>query len=183
MKKHLLILVTLGGAVACGGAQPQPNNPTTTAAHVEPAKKQAEPETPAPVAETPAPAAEAETPPAPEPPKQVMAEPCDGAWVCVSVSTKNKIEKRLTQLIGDPAFESTQSGMIDDARGPAKIDLDGKAYEIVLRRIPGGNQVVLRGGSAEVVLDKHKADDFTYVGVIATKGNDGAVLVDIKYMK
>jgi len=180
MIKHLLFLVTLGGAVACGGAQPQPNNPTTTAAVVAPEPKQLEP-APAPVAETPA--AEPEAPPAPEPPKQVMAEPCDGAWICVSVSTKNKVEKRLTQLIGDPQFESTQSGMIDDARGPAKLDLDGKTYEVALKRLAAGSQIVLKGGSQEIVLDKHKANDFSYVGIIATKSKDGSVLVDIKYMK
>ena len=182
MNKHLFLIVTCGWAVACGGAQPQPSTPTTTSAQVEP--KKAEP-APAPVEEAkPEPAAEpvAETPAAPEEPKAPRLESCDGNWVCVSVSPKNKIDKRLTQLIGDPQFDSTQSAMIDDARGSAKVELDGKSYEIALRRVAGGSQIVLKGGS-EIVLDKHKANDFTYVGIIATKNKDGAVLVDIKYMK
>jgi hypothetical protein len=195
MRQHLFVFVTCGVAVACGGARVQPASPTTTSAQVVPAQKEAEP-APAPAAETPAQApapgdeqpqaAQAEAPAAPEPAKAPALEPCDGWWVCVSVSPKNKIDKRMTQLIGDPAFESTQSGMIDDARGPAKLDLEGKTYEVSLRRGFGGAQIVLRradGASGEIVLDKHKGTDFSYVGVIAAKSKEGAVLVDIKYMK
>ncbi len=181
MNKHLFVIVTCGWAVACGGAQPRPQAPTTTSAQVEPKKAEPAPE-PAPAVEEAKPEPAAEPAPAPEEPKPPRLESCDGNWVCVSVSPKNKIDKRLTQLIGDPQFDSTQSAMIDDARGPAKLELDGKTYEIALRR-GAVSQIVLRGGAGEVVLDKHKANDFTYVGIIATKNKDGAVLVDIKYMK
>ncbi|HEY8079026.1 MAG TPA: hypothetical protein VIF62_33065 [Labilithrix sp.] len=183
MIKHLFVIATCGWAVACGGAQPQPATPTTTSAQVEP--KKAEPVAPAPpVVEEAKPEPVVEAPAvAEEAPKAPRLEACDGNWVCVSISPKNKIDHRLTQLIGDPQFESTASAMIDDARGSAKVELDGKSYEIALRRVAGGSQIVLKGGASEITLDKHKANDFTYVGIIATKNKDGAVLVDIKYMK
>jgi hypothetical protein len=180
----ITILVAIAAA-ACGGAtQTPPASPSTTSAPVETAPAKPALATP-PVDETPAPASEPEaTTPAPE--RTVAAEPCDGMWTCVKVplTGARKVEARPTQLIGDPAIESTSSGMTDDVRGPVKLDFDGKSYEVVLKRLPGDKSiVVLRGGGgAEVTLAKHDKNDFTHVGVIATK-KDGALLVDVRYMK
>lgn len=178
MKRSTLLLAL----VACGGGGANASPPAPP-----PPPPVASPEPPPP--EPPKPP-EPEAPPPPEtraatPPKEDAPEPCDAEWVCVKVLVDSrKTEKRTTKLIGDPKIEQTYS-KTTDGRGPVAFDFFSKgAVELALRRKPGNKSevVVKTPKGQEIVVDRHDGDDFTYVGAIAAE-QDGAFLVDIRYMK
>lgn len=181
MMNHRILFLIAFGAAACGSGNQEPAKaPTTTSANVEPAPKAAEP---AKTVEEAKPAEPVEVTPVET--KAATPDKCEGSWTCVSVplAGAKKVDKRETQLIGDPAIDATVSGMTDDARGPAKLELDGKVYEVAVKRLPGEKAVVvLRGNGPELVLDKHDSREFTYVGVIAAK-KDNAILIDVRWMR
>lgn len=177
--------------LACGAsATPQPASApassTTTSAAVSPAKAaspeptKAEPE-PEPAAAPAQPTEAAEAPAA-------APDACDGEWICLRVALdgKGKIEKRATRLIGDPAIDATWS-QNTDGRAPATFADASKPVELLLKHLPGKPgqhlaQIVLRTNGRETVIHKYDGDEFSYVGFIAAE-KDGALLVDLRYMK
>ncbi len=180
--------------VACGasGSAQQPANApasdaTTTTTTAAAAAKKAAPAPEAPKAEA-TPASEPAAAPVTE--AEAAPEPCPQDWVCLRVPLdgKGKIEKRATRLVGDPKIDTTWSANVDTAR-PGTFPQASKPVEIALRlpmSKPGQHlaQVVLKANGREIVLDKHEGEEITYVGVIAAeKEGDGAILVDLRYMK
>ena len=180
--KHITSCRALALALAaCGGATNTSSTPEPTPAAVPPPPRAAEPEA------KPVPAAEPtnDAVAAPAPPAEPTPEPCDGGWVCVKVSfDTKKVEPRETKLLGDPKIEQTWSKSSDGRT--ASFDAFSKGpVELTLRRKPGNkNEVVVKLGKGEVVIDRRDGtiDDFTHVGAIAAE-QDGALLVDLRYMK
>ena len=185
MKRDLVLFALVVSVTACGGATNTANTPettpTTTAATPPPQSVEPEPKaTPA-----PEPTNEAVATPAP-PPAEATPEKCDGGWVCVKVSLdKKKVEPRETKLIGDPKIDQTWSKSSDGRT--VSFDAFSKGpVELTLRRKPGNkNEVVVKTAKGgEIVIDRRDGtvDDFTHVGAIAAE-QDGALLVDLRYMK
>lgn len=178
---HLSFVPVVAALAGCGAtnANTTPAAPestssttTTTAAETEATPKTAEPElTPDPEPETAA---------------STGPEKCDDGWVCVKVSLdKKKVDKRETKLIGDPSIEQTWSKM-SDGRTVTFDALSRGSVDLTLRRKPNAkNEVVVKLPKlGEVVIDRREGtiDDFTHVGAIVAE-QDGALLVDLKYMK
>ena len=183
MKRISLGLAMAFALAACGGATNAASTPETTpTAAPTPPPKAAEAES------KPAPAPEPtnEAVAAPTPPAEATPEKCDGGWVCVKVSfDKKKVEPRETKLIGDPKIDQTWSKSSDGRT--VSFDAFSKGpVELTLRRKPGNkNEVVVKTAKGgEVVIDRRdgSVDDFTHVGAIAAE-QDGALLVDLRYMK
>ena len=186
----LFLTISLLGCGASATTQPAnaPSSSTTTSAAVspaatkpEPAKAEAEPA--AQPAEASEPTKAADTPETPAAP-----EACDGEWICLRVALdgKGKVEKRTTKLIGDPAIDATWS-QNTDGRMPASFSEASKPVELLLKHLPGKPgqhlaQIVLRANGRETVIHKYDGEEFGYVGFIAAE-KDGALLVDLRYMK
>jgi hypothetical protein len=198
MKSRItLALCVLTLASACAPAQREPAVDATTVtsatttrpahdARVAPvATENAEP---APSAAEPTRAADTAPMSTTAAPDELVAEPCLDGWVCVKLAAgARKLTRRDTLLVGNPSVPSTWS-KTTDGRAAATFDAYSKgAVQISLRRKPGNkNEVVAKIPKVgEVVLDRHagSVDDFTHIGVIAAEDADGALLVDIKYMR
>ncbi len=190
------VLCVLTLASACAPAQREPavdattvtSATTTRPAHAAPAPTATEAAEPGPSAveqtrETTA--APMSTTAAPD---ELVAEPCVDGWVCVTLAAgARKVTPRDTLLVGNPSVPSTWS-KTTDGRVEVTFDAYSKgAVKLSLRRKPGNkNEVVAKIPKVgEVVLDRHagSVDDFTHIGVIAAEAADGALLVDIKYMR
>jgi len=184
MTRISLCLALATAFAACGGATNTanaPEAPPATTAAAAPPPKAAEPET-----KPPAPEPTNEAVATPAPPAEETPEKCDGGWVCVKVSLDKKtVEPRETKLLGDPKIEQTWS-KTSDGRTVTFDAFSKGPVELTLRRKPGNkNEVVVKTAKGgEIVIDRRdgSVDDFTHVGAIAAE-KDGALLVDLRYMK
>jgi hypothetical protein len=178
-----IAFVTLALAACGGGATHQATPPATPATETSPSptKKAASEETAPSTASPPSTSKAAAATPEVEP----EAEKCEGGWVCFKVSFDTKtVEKRPTKLIGDPKIPETWS-KTSDGRTVSFDDFSKGPVELWLKRKPGDkNEVLVKVGKTELVVDKKDGtpDDFTHVGAVAAE-QDGAFLVDLKYMK
>jgi hypothetical protein len=182
---HLSFVSVVAALAGCGAtnANTTPAAPAQESTASTTTTTAAETET-----ETAPKAAEPALMPDPEPSTEASTGPekCDDGWVCVKVSfDKKKVEKRETKLIGDPKIEQTWSKM-SDGRTASFDALSRGTVDLTLRRKPNAkNEVVVKLPKVgEVVIDRREGtvDDFTHVGAIVAE-QDGALLVDLKYMK
>lgn len=188
-----LCIATLAAACAPALREPAVDTTVTSAAttrpaHAAPAPAATEAAEPGPSAVEPTRETNAAPMSTTAAPDELVAEPCADGWVCVTLAAgARKVTPRDTLLVGNPSVPSTWS-KTTDGRAEVTFDAYSKgAVKLSLRRKPGNkNEVVAKIPKVgEVVLDRHagSVDDFTHIGVIAAEAADGALLVDIKYMR